>query len=156
MLQKLEKEGESKEANPSCGDKIFDWWGQILHQRSPSLFSRCKFRSLTAITWWIMCLLSVTVASLSDAGPIINVAELEGQTLHINLSVCLTASSHDVRCNGLEVWLWDRSQRWGFDQMFFPRRFKPERPKKGDRKGYAFIFALLSSICSLIIRLFSL
>lgn len=45
-----------------------------------------------------MCLLSVTVASLSSAGPIINVASPGRQTLHINLSVGLTgpAASWDV------------------------------------------------------------
>lgn len=75
------------------------------HQRSPSLFAWCKFKSLTAITWRIMCLLSITVASWSGADPIINVAEQQRQTFYINLSVGLTASSRTVRCNGLEIWL---------------------------------------------------
>lgn len=153
MLEKVEKEGESTEAYLSSDDKILDVWGQILHQWSPSLFSWCKIRSLTAITWRIMCLLSVTVALLSCAGPIINVAKLERQTLHINLSVVLTAPSRTVRCNSREIWLWDRSQRWGFDQMFFPGCFRSQR-KKG-QKWFAFILARLGSIWSLIIHLFS-
>lgn len=85
VLITLQKESEEpREASSS--DKIFNWSGQILHQSSPSLFSWCKFRSLTAITRRIMCLLSVTVASLSGSGPIINVVTQERQTLHINPS----------------------------------------------------------------------
>lgn len=125
---------------------VSDWWGQKLHQRPPSLFAGFKFRSLTAIIWRIMW--SLFTRPMKQC-LLVNVAKLLRQTLHINLSVGLTASSHTARCNGLKIWLRDRSQRLHFDQISFFRHSRSKRQEESRvtlslQQIYFFFFLNLS------------
>jgi len=91
-----------------------------------NLFSWCKFRSLTAITGRMMCL-------LSNTGGLIERRWSDNQCGRAG-EAHFTYQPDTVRCNALEIWLWDRSQRWGFDGMSFPGGLRYER-EKGQRKS---------------------